>query len=112
MEGAPTRASACVTYAVALHANAQRDLADIEAYYEENVPHETERCLDAIERALDWIAHRAHQPRVSRFGLRHISTETFRYYVWYRLFEEEKFAQVIAILHHARGDKALAERMP
>ncbi|MFT3799382.1 type II toxin-antitoxin system RelE/ParE family toxin [Microbacterium sp.] len=101
-----------MSYAVRLLANAQRDLSDIEAYYDEKVPHETERCLDAIEAALDWIADHAHQPPVSRFGLRRVSTETFRYAVWYRLFEEERFVQVVAILHHRRGDDALAERVP
>ena len=101
-----------MSYTVRLLANAQRDLSDIEAYYDEHVPHETERCLDAIETALDRIALHAHQPAVSRFGLRRVSTETFRYSVWYRLFEEERFVQVVAILHHRRGDDALAERVP
>lgn len=101
-----------MSYTVRLLGNAQRDLADIEAYYDEHAPHETERCLDAIEAALDWIADYAHQPTVSRFGLRHVSTETFRYYVWYRLFEQERFVQVLAVLHHRRGDDALAERVP
>jgi len=101
-----------VSYTVRLLANAQRDLAEIEACYDENVPHETERCLDAIETALDWIGENAHRTAVRRYGLRHISTETFRYYVWYRLFEEEKFVQVVAVVHHRRGDDALAERMP
>jgi len=49
-----------VSYAVRLLANAQRDLSDIEAYYDEKVPHETERCLDAIEAALDRIADHAN----------------------------------------------------
>lgn len=101
-----------MSYAVRLLAKAQRDLADIEAYYDEHIPHETDRCLDAIEAALDWIAGYSHQPTVSRFGLRHVSTETFRYYVWYRLFEQERFVQVVAALHHRRGDDALAERVP
>lgn len=100
-----------MTYTVRLLANAQRDLADIEAYYDGQAPRETERCLDAIETTLDWITRYAHQPPVSRLGLRHVSTETFRYYVWYRVFEDERFVQVVAILHHRRGDEALAERM-
>lgn len=100
-----------MSYTVRLLANAQRDLADIEAYYTENVPHETERCLDAIERALDWIAAYAHQPPASRFELRHVSTDTFRYSVWYRLFEDERSVQVVAVLHHRRGDDALTERV-
>jgi plasmid stabilization system protein ParE len=101
-----------VSYTVRLLANAQRDLSDIEAYYDEHVPHETDRCLDATETALEWIELHGHQPAAGHFGLRHASTETFRCYVWYRLFEEERFAQVIAILHHRRGDEVLAERMP
>lgn len=101
-----------MSYTVRILANAQRDLADIEAYYDEHVPLETERCFDAIEAGLDWIAEHAHQPPASRFGLRHVSTERFRYYLWYRLFEEEKFVQVVAVLHHRRGDDALAERVP
>lgn len=100
-----------MSYTVRLLANAQRDLSDIEAYYDERVPRQTDRCLDAIETALDWIALHAHQPAVSRFGLRRVSTETFRYSVWYRTFEEEQFVQVVAILHHRRGDDALAERV-
>ncbi|MDM4763664.1 type II toxin-antitoxin system RelE/ParE family toxin [Galbitalea sp. SE-J8] len=112
MEGASSRAPHRVSYTVRLLANAQRDLADIEAYHDEHVPHETDRCLDAIEAALDWIADYAHQSTVSRFGLRHVSTETFRYYVWYRLFGQERFVQVVAVLHHRRGDDALAERVP
>lgn len=84
----------------------------IETYYNEHVPHETERCLDAIEFALDWIAKNAHQPPVVRFGLRYVSTRTFNYHVWYRLFEQEGYVQVVAILHHRRGDDALTERVP
>lgn len=68
--------------------------------------------LDAIETALDWIGDHAGQPPVNRFGLRCVSTAIFRYAIWYRLFEEERFVQVVAILHHRRGDEALAERMP
>ena len=101
-----------MSYTVRLLANAQRDLADIEAYYDEHAPHETERCLDAIEAALDWIAAYAHRPTESRLGPRHVSTETFRYDVWYRLFEQERFVQVVAVLHHRRRDDALTERMP
>lgn len=74
-----------VTYTVRLLANAQRDLADIEGYYDENAPHETERCLAAIEAVLDWIEEHAPQPPARRFGLRQVSTETFRYSVWYRV---------------------------
>lgn len=112
MEDAPPRAPFRVSYTVRLLANAQRDLSDIEGYYDEHDPHEPERCLDAIETALDWIALHAHQPPASRFGLRRVSTETVRYCVWYRLFEEEQFVQVVAILHHRRGDDALAARVP
>jgi len=54
-----------VSYAVRLLANAQRDIDDIEAYYDDQVPHETKRCLNAIEAALDWIAGHAHPPVVS-----------------------------------------------
>ncbi|MCC7128046.1 MAG: type II toxin-antitoxin system RelE/ParE family toxin [Microbacteriaceae bacterium] len=97
-------------YTVRLLANAQRDLAEVEAYYEEHAPHETDRCLDAIEAALDWIAMYAHQPAESRFGLRHVSVDTFHYAIWYRLFEQERYAQVIAVLHHRRGEDALSER--
>ena len=61
-----------MSYTVRLLANAQRDLSGVEAYYDEHVPHETERCLDAIETALDRIALHAHQPPASRFGLRRI----------------------------------------
>lgn len=64
MEDAPPRAPFCVSYTVRLLANAQRDLSDIEAYYDEHVPHETERCLDAIETALDRIA--LHAPCAKR----------------------------------------------
>jgi plasmid stabilization system protein ParE len=99
-----------VTYTVRLLANAQRDLVDIEAYFDEHVPREKERCLDAIEAALDGITQYAHLPPASRFGLRHISTKRFPYYVWYRLFKDERLVQVVAILHHRRGDDALAAR--
>lgn len=101
-----------MSYTVRLLANAQRDLSDIEVYYDEHVPHETDHCLDAIQSSLEWIELHAHQPAAGRFGLRHVSTETFRYYVWYRLFKEERFVQVVAVLHHRRGDDALAERVP
>ena len=101
-----------MTYTIRLVANAQRDIAEIEKYYDENVPQETERCIEAVQAALDWIVHHAHQPPVSRFGLRRVSTETFRYYVWYRVFDHEQFVQVVAVLHHRRGDDALVERMP
>ena len=101
-----------MSYTVRLLAAAQRDLDDVETYYYEQAPHEAQRCLDAIEAALDWIAGYAHLPAVSRFGLRRVSTQTFRYHVWYRLFEDERFVQVVAILHHRRGDEALARRVP
>lgn len=71
-----------MSYTVRLLANAQRDLSDIEAYYDERVPHEIDRCLNAIETALDWIALHAHQLAISRYGLRRVSTETFPYSVW------------------------------
>lgn len=100
-----------MNYSVRLLTNAQRDIADIEAYYDEHAPHETERCLDAIDASLTWIESYAHQRPVRRFGLRQVSTKTFKYYIWYRLFDEERFVQVIAILHHRRGDDALAERV-
>lgn len=112
MEDAPSHASHRVTYTVRLLANAQRDLVDIETHYDEQIPHETDRWLDAIEESLDWISAYAHQPSISRFGLRHVRTRTFRYSIWYRLFEEERFVQVVAVLHHRRGDDALTESIP
>lgn len=101
-----------MNYEIRLLAGAQRDIVDIEAYFDEKAPHQTERCLDAIESTLDWISEYAHQQRIRRLGLRFASTQTFRYHVWYRLFEAERFVQIVAILHHRRGDDALAERMP
>lgn len=101
-----------MSYTVRLLANAQRDLSDIEAYYNEHVPHETERCLNVIEHALEWIELHAHQPLAGRYGLRCVSTDTFRYSDWYRLFEVEQFVQVVAILHHRRGNDALTARVP
>lgn len=99
-----------MSYTVRLLANAQQDIASIEAYYDEHAPYQTDRCLDAIETSLDWIAEYAHQPSPGRFGLRHVSTETFSYYVWYQLFDQERFVQVVAVLHHRRGENALTER--
>ncbi|WP_454301817.1 type II toxin-antitoxin system RelE/ParE family toxin [Salana multivorans] len=101
-----------MSYNVRLVANAQRDLISIEHYYDGAAPHETERCLDAIETALEWVARYAHRPPETRFGLRRVGTAGFPYHVWYRLFERERYVQVLAVLHHRRGDDALAERIP
>ncbi|MFD1200381.1 type II toxin-antitoxin system RelE/ParE family toxin [Leucobacter albus] len=101
-----------MTYSVRLMAAALRDLDAIEGYYEQHAPRDTERCLDAIEATLGRLSLHAHQAPQRRLGLRRVSTEAFRYHVWYRLFEYERFVQVVAILHHARGDEALASRLP
>ncbi|MFT4187059.1 MAG: type II toxin-antitoxin system RelE/ParE family toxin [Aeromicrobium sp.] len=92
MESSPPRASR-MSYDVHILANAQRDLTEIEAFYDENAPEVTERLLDALQASMDWIALQAHTPAVSRYGLRHVSTQGYPYRIWYRLFEDAALVQ-------------------
>lgn len=96
---------------VLLYREAQRDIEEIEAYFDVNAPAQTERFLDDLEAAIAAIAeHPLLRPEV-RTGVRHESMTVFRYHLWYRVHPQIGRVEVFAVLHHSRGPRALEDRL-
>lgn len=99
-----------MTFDVRLLPNALRDFERIEAYYDAEVPSQTERFIEQFSVTLDWIAEHAAMPAIDDLGLRHVSLKVFRYHVWYRMLGDSTIIQIIAVLHHSRDPEEIAGR--
>lgn len=96
-----------MNFQVRLLAAAQSDLLEIEQYYDAHAARQAARCLTSIVASFDWIAEYAPFPAVMPNGLRFVSTGRFPYYVWCRVDEGAAVVEVLAVLHHRRGDDGL-----
>ena len=100
-----------MTYAVRLHANAQRDFDRAVAWYAAEAPAEVPCFVDdfiATARRLEVFPHLA--PLVHR-GARRANLTTYPYQLWYRALDQANVIEVIALLHHRQDPAQLSERL-
>ncbi|HIZ34538.1 MAG TPA: type II toxin-antitoxin system RelE/ParE family toxin [Candidatus Ruania gallistercoris] len=100
-----------MSYAVRLHANAQRDFARAIAWYAAEAPTEVPRFVDdfiATARRLEVFPHLA--PLVYR-GARRANLTTYPYQLWYRALDQANVIEVIALLHHRQDPAQFGERL-
>ncbi|PZQ87597.1 MAG: hypothetical protein DI534_14075 [Leifsonia xyli] len=90
---------------------AQRDFEAIESYLDEVAPEQTERFIDDFEATVGRVAEQPLLRPEIRTEVRRASLRIFRYHVWYRVFPELEYLEILAILHHARGPQASADRL-
>lgn len=96
---------------VLLYREAQRDIEEIEAYFDANAPAQTGDSSNDLEAAIAAIAEHPLLRSEVRPGVRHESMTVFRYHLWYRVHPRIAHVEVFAVLHHSRGPRALEERL-
>lgn len=101
-----------MTFAVSLRADAQRDFYRALAYYDAEAPHETERFVNeffAVARRLTDFPYSS--PELRR-GARRASLRVFPYQLWYRVNDEARVVEIIAVFHHRQDAERLKDRFP
>jgi plasmid stabilization system protein ParE len=98
-------------YRLRLAPNARRDFARIMAYYDNQVPEQTERLIGDFFATLRRVRKHPLLRREDRPGARHESLTDFRYHVWYRMFDGSDLIEVFAVLHHHQDRAEIDERL-
>ena len=94
-----------MTYRVVVTSGANADLVGALDWYAERAPEQMGRLVDELERVIDRVRDRpAAFPELQR-GARRASLKVFPYQVWYRVDEDRKLIEVLALVH-GRQDRA------
>jgi plasmid stabilization system protein ParE len=100
-----------VTFVVRLHANAQRDFWEAQAYYDPEAPDQTERFIDEFFGTVRLLAEFPYSSPELRRGARRANLPVFPYQLWYLIDDAAKIVQVIAVLHHRQDPARLNPRL-
>ncbi len=100
-----------MTFAVSLSANAQRDFDRVQAYYDAHAPEQTERIVDEFFAAARRLREFPYSAPVVRGAARRVNLRVFPYQLWYRVRDEAKVVEIIAVLHHRQDPARLDERL-
>jgi toxin ParE1/3/4 len=87
---------------------AEVELAEAIAYYEEIEPGLGVRLKDETQSALLWIRNNHELPRLRAKGYRRVNLKVFPYYVAYFVWAERIW--VLAVAHSRRGPEYWLER--
>lgn len=94
-----------MTYRVGLTPSAQRDRDRILDWYDTRAPGQSGRFLDEFYGSTRRLEDFPYSGSIVSATARRVSLNVFPYQLWYRVFNEVRFVQIIAVLHH-RQDSA------
>lgn len=97
-----------MTYTVHLTSSARRDRDHVLAWYDAEAPHQTGRFIDEFYALARRIGEFPQSTPIVYRGTRRASLKVFPYQVWYRVHEDTKVVEIIALLHH-RQDQNRSE---
>lgn len=100
-----------MTYQVRLTSNARRDRDRVLIWYDAEAPEQTERFIDEFYVSARRLGDFPHSGPVVRRGTRRVSLHVFPYQLWYRVHEDAKVVEIIAVLHHRQGPEVLNQRI-
>jgi len=87
---------------------AEEELNDAIAYYQENEPGLGTRLKEEVRDALQWISINPELPRLRPKGYRRVNLKVFAYYVAYDIWAETIW--ILAIAHGRRRPEYWIER--
>ncbi len=90
---------------------AQHDFTKIETYLDSEAPGQSLRFIEDFETTVRGIAEHPLLRAEVRPNARRESLRIFKYHAWYRVYPEVEYVEVFAVPHHARGSKAIEERL-
>ncbi|WP_163540897.1 type II toxin-antitoxin system RelE/ParE family toxin [Occultella kanbiaonis] len=100
-----------MTHRVRLTRSAERDRNRAIAWYDAEAPDQTERFIDDFYVAARRLEEFPHSGPVVRSGARRVSLRLFPYQLWYRVHDEAKVVEIIAVLHHRQDPERLNDRL-
>ncbi|MEV4900903.1 type II toxin-antitoxin system RelE/ParE family toxin [Citricoccus sp. NPDC055426] len=92
-----------MTYAVHLTPSARRDRDHILAWYDTEAPHQTGRFIDEFYALARRLSEFPQSTPVVYRGTRRASLKVFPYQIWYRIHENTRLVEIIAVLHHRQN---------
>lgn len=100
-----------MTFAVRLHANAQRDFYRAQAYYDAEAPDQTERFIAEFFATAGRLAEFPNSGPELRGGARRANLHVFPYQLWYRVHEGVQEVEILAVLHHRQDSAEFGDRL-
>lgn len=100
-----------MTYRVRLAPNARRDRDDALAWYDAEAPDQSERFIDEFYAAARRLEDFPHSGPVVHRGVRRVTLHVFPYQLWYRVNDEARVVELIAVLHHRQDPARVGDRL-
>lgn len=100
-----------MTFAASLSGDAQRDFYRAQAHYDAEAPEQTDRFVDEFFAASRRLQDFPYSAPVIRGTVRRVSLRVFPYQVWYRVQDEAKAIEIIAVLHYRQDPTRLDKRV-
>lgn len=100
-----------MTYSVRLAPNARRDRDRVLAWYDAAAPDQTERFIDDFYVLARRLEDFPHSGPVIRREARRVSLHVFPYQLWYRVHDDVRVVEIIAVLHHSQDPGRMRERL-
>lgn len=100
-----------MTFAVNLRADAQRDFYRALEYFDAEAPHETARFVDEFFTTARRLTDFPYSSPELRRGARRANLRVFPYQLWYRVHEDARVVEVIAVLHDRQDREGLHHRI-
>lgn len=90
-----------MSYLVRLRLSAERDVERAEAHYDEVAPEQTDRFAAELLAGLHMLEDSPGIGRPLRWGARRYSLRAFPYQLWYRVYDDAEYVEVLAGLNHS-----------
>lgn len=100
-----------MTYEVRLTSMARRDRDHVVDWYDSEAPDQTERFLDEFYGVARRLAEFPQSGRAVHRGARRASLHIFPYQLWYRVRDEARVVEILAVLHYRQDPEGLIDRL-
>ena len=100
-----------MTYAVLFRHSAERDAERAQDWYALHAPDQEARFIDDLAATVDLIRRSPHAFRTLRQDARRAAMKVFPYMIWYRVHEDRRIIEVIAVVHGRQDGERLQDRL-
>lgn len=94
-------------FEIRLGTGAQRDFYQAQAYYDREALEQTGRFVDEFFETTRRLADFPYLAPMIRGAVRRVSLRVFPYQVWYRVDDELKVVEVLALLHDRQDNSRI-----
>ena len=96
---------------VRLTPSARRDFSLVQAYYDEVAPEQTARFIKEFFTVTRRLEDFPYAGPIRRRTARRLSLRVFPYHLWYRVDDQTRKVEVLAVLHHRQSFALLDDRL-